>query len=562
MTIKTRLPYFIAYGVFALAIVLGTYTLSYRSGLQQLHQTGQIRIEQSRDRLLGQLSAFRQLPNILAKHPTVRDMLNGSNVPEDINGFLLNTALVSGADDILILDTRAQAIATSNFYENDSFIGKSFANTGYVRAALNGRLGYSYDVRDDQSRKFVFARGVLDEGGTSAGMVVVYVDIAALEFEWRIDDEVIAFFDKSDVAIVTNRPSLALRDISAAQDAPNIAQVFGHTIARFERGETLPSEALILERYIPQINMTARAFLNTADTKYRALLQASLIALLLALIGLALWALSQRRQRLAELLAIEERANATLEARVEKRTEQLRNTQKQLVEAGKLTALGQMSAGISHELNQPLATMQNFAENGARLIELDRKDEAKNNFEHIKGQVDRMSRIIKSLRAFARKEKETVEAIDLQKVIAESLALSANRCQIEGIDLQLTGIKEPLFVMGGHVRLQQVVINMLTNGIDAMVDQSHKRILLDVSKTSDQVHLSIRDTGAGLIDPERVFEPFYSTKEAGSSKGMGLGLSISYGIVGSFGGDIQCRNHPEGGAEFTIILRPAEGEQG
>ncbi len=562
MTIKTRLPYFIAYGVFALAIVLGTYTLSYRSGLQQLHQTGQIRIEQSRDRLLGQLSAFRQLPNILAKHPTVQDMLNGSNVPEDINGFLLNTALVSGADDILILDTRAQAIATSNFYENDSFIGKSFANTGYVNAALNGRLGYSYDVRGDQSRKFVFARGVLDEGGTSAGMVVVYVDIAALEFEWRIDDEVIAFFDKSDVAIVTNRPSLALRDISAAQDAPNIAQVFGHTIARFERGETLPSEALILERYIPQINMTARAFLNTADTKYRALLQASLIALLLALIGLALWALSQRRQRLAELLAIEERANATLEARVEKRTQQLRNTQKQLVEAGKLTALGQMSAGISHELNQPLATMQNFAENGARLIELDRKDEAKNNFEHIKGQVDRMSRIIKSLRAFARKEKETVEAIDLQKVIAESLALSANRCQIEGIDLQVTGIKEPLFVMGGHVRLQQVVINMLTNGIDAMVDQSHKRILLDVSKTSDQVHLSIRDTGAGLIDPERVFEPFYSTKEAGSSKGMGLGLSISYGIVGSFGGDIQCCNHPEGGAEFTIILRPAEGEQG
>ncbi|KAB7615627.1 sensor histidine kinase [Amylibacter sp. SFDW26] len=561
MTAKTRLPYSIAYGFFALAIVVGTYTLSYRSGLKQLHQTGQIRIEQSRDRLLGQLSAFRQLPNILAKHPTVQKVLNGSDVPEDINGFLLNTALVSGADDILILDPSARTIATSNFYENDNFIGKSFANTGYVNAAQNGRLGYSYDVRDDQSRKFVFARGVLDNRSLSKGMVVVYVDIAALEFEWRIDDEVIAFFDKSDVAIVTNRPSLALRDISAAQDAPNTNQTFGHTIARFKHGETLPAEALILERYIPQINMTARAFLNTADTKYRALLQASLIALLLALIGLALWALSQRRQRLADLLAIEERANATLEARVEKRTEQLRNTQKQLIEAGKLTALGQMSAGISHELNQPLATMQNFAENGARLIELDRKDEAKGNFEQIKGQVDRMSRIIKSLRAFARKEKETVEAIDLQKVIAESLALSANRCQIEGIDLQITGIKEALFVMGGHVRLQQVVINMLTNGIDAMGEQAEKRILMDLSRTSDQVCLSIRDTGTGLIDPERVFEPFYSTKEAGSSKGMGLGLSISYGIVGSFGGDIECRNHPEGGAEFTIILRPAEREQ-
>ncbi len=555
MTSKTRLPYFITYGAFVLAIVLGTYTLSYRSGLKQLHQTGQIRIEQSRDRLLGQLSAFRQLPNILSKHPTVQKTLDGSTVVDDINGFLLNTALVSGADDILILDQDARSIATSNFYEVDSFIGESFANTGYVTAALNGRLGYSYDIREDQSRKFVFARGVLDAKGVNRGMVVVYVDIAALEFEWRIDDEVIAFFDENDVAIVTNRPSLALCDISAAQDAPNIRQLFGHVLARYEAGQTLPTEALLLERYIPQINMTARAFLNTRDTKYRALLQASLVALLLALIGLALWALSQRRQRLADLLAIEERANATLEARVEKRTEQLRTTQKQLIEAGKLTALGQMSAGISHELNQPLATMLNFAENGARLIDLDRQEEAKGNFEHIKGQVDRMSRIIKSLRAFARKEKEAVEAIDLQLVIKESLALSANRCQIEGVDLHVTGIKEPLFVMGGHVRLQQVVINMLTNGIDAMGEQEEKHIFIDISKGAEQVRLSIRDTGTGLIDPARVFEPFYSTKEAGSSKGMGLGLSISYGIVGSFGGDIECRNHPEGGAEFTILLR-------
>jgi two-component system C4-dicarboxylate transport sensor histidine kinase DctB len=146
-------------------------------------------------------------------------------------------------------------------------------------------------------------------------------------------------------------------------------------------------------------------------------------------------------------------------------------------------------------------------------------------------------------------------------VVSESLALSANRCQIEGVRLHVTGIMEPLWVMGGSVRLQQVVINMLTNGIDAMGKQEDKHIFIDLSKTVQQVRLCIRDTGEGLIDPARVFEPFYSTKKAGSSKGMGLGLSISYGIVGSFGGDIECRNHPEGGAEFTIILRQAQDDK-
>ncbi len=556
MSVKNRLIYILLYCAVVLSVALSVYSLSYRNGLKQLNQTGQIRIEQSRDRLLGQLAGFRQLPNILAKHPMVQRTLQNEVTPEDIDGFLLNTALVSGADNILILDKQARTIATSNFQESESFIGQSFANTDHVRAALNGRLGFSFAISDDQKRRFVFARSALNAARDIIGIIMVQVDIEALEFEWRIDDEVVVFVAQDGVALVTNRPSLALSGLTQA--VSNIRNIFGYSVGLLNKDQYLPYDVLILDRYIPQINMTARAFIKTAEAQFSAFLQALLAALLLAFIGLVVLILSQRRQRLADLLTIEERANATLEARVEKRTEQLRKTQSQLIEAGKLTALGQMSAGISHELNQPLATVQNFAENGTRLIELKRTDEASENFAMIIGQVDRMSRIIRSLRAFARKEKETVEAIDLQLVIAESLALSANRCQIEGVDLNVSGIKAPVFVMGGHVRLQQVVINMLTNAIDAMADQDEKRIEMDLLQTQEYAKLSIRDTGSGLIDPTRVFEPFYSTKEAGSSKGMGLGLSISYGIVGSFGGDIECRNHPEGGAEFTIILRTAQ----
>jgi two-component system C4-dicarboxylate transport sensor histidine kinase DctB len=231
-----------------------------------------------------------------------------------------------------------------------------------------------------------------------------------------------------------------------------------------------------------------------------------------------------------------------------------------LVQAGKLKALGEISAGISHELNQPLAAMQNFSENGAKMLDLNKIEDARINFDLIGTQINRITRIIKSLRAFARKEKETIEVIDLQEVIKETLSLSKSRIDFEKVNIEWHPEDKEIMVMGGHVRLQQVVINLLTNAIDSMQNKKNKKIFIKILESGSDVIMSVRDTGDGLIDPERVFEPFYSTKEVGASKGMGLGLSISYGIVGSFGGEMSCSNHKSGGAEFSIKLRVANGK--
>jgi two-component system, NtrC family, C4-dicarboxylate transport sensor histidine kinase DctB len=317
---------------------------------------------------------------------------------------------------------------------------------------------------------------------------------------------------------------------------------------------------LVVSRFVPQIEMTARVFLSTRGAKMSARLQSLLVAAILALIGLGTWVLFQRRQRLADLLKIEEKANAKLEARVEKRTEQLHNAQHQLVQAGKLSAMGQMSAGISHELNQPLAAIQTFAENGEKLIDRDRHEDARQNFQHITHQIHRMSRIIRSLRAFARKEKETIEAVDMQEIVSESINLTATRSKNEGATVKRSGLQTPVFVKGGHVRLQQVIINLITNALDAMAGQTTKEIEINLRENQDRILLMILDNGPGFEDMSRVFEPFYTTKDIGASKGMGLGLSISYGIVGSFGGELVCKNRTNGGAEFTISLLPANRE--
>ncbi len=571
----SRLKYIIAYVCAAVLISAATFALSYRNTLNQLGQTGNVRIEQARDRLLGQLASFRQLPNYLAKHPKVIAIIQGAAATNKTNEFLLNTALISGADNIFILDKSGTTIASSNANEIHSFIGNNYTLRPHVKAAMNGRLGFYHALESsDDSRDFYFARGISLLGTPHAGVVVVQLDVSALEFEWRVDEEVLAFFDSDGVAFVTNRQSLALRREVADQNTPvdtgHYAQhtlqpffkhvkneIFGHMVWKFKDTHELPAQALIVSKFIPQIEMTARIFLNTQNAKAAARVQALLVTAVLAIIGLGMWALFQRRQRLADLLTIKEAANARLEARVEKRTAQLRNTQHQLIQAGKLTAMGQMSAGISHELNQPLAAIQNFADSGRKLIDRSREEDARENFKLITQQIHRMSRIIRSLRAFARKEKETVEPVDLQNVITESINLATVRCEKEGVTIIRKGDTTPVCVMGGQVRLQQVVINLITNAIDAMAEQTDKTITLDLKQSPDEVHLIIRDTGTGFKDATRVFEPFYSTKEIGASKGMGLGLSISYGIVGSFGGEIKCQNCPDGGAEFTVILKPA-----
>jgi two-component system C4-dicarboxylate transport sensor histidine kinase DctB len=570
---------FLAPAVFIMAVLcisIIVFALTYKRGLDQLASTGNVRIEQARDRLSGQLSGFRQLTNFLTKHPQVVEMLNDGVADEEANNFLLNAALSVGADEIYVLNSQGIVIAASDFTGPQSAIGSSLASQAHVKSALQGSLGFSPALgQGDASRDFLFARSAQHFNGTAIGVIVVQVDIAALEFEWNIDEDVFAFFDENDVAFVTNRSSLAMRqalfdgaDLANKTSYPPSAilpfieykrnNMFGHDIWTFEQAKDLPSRALIVQRPIPQLNFSARVFMDVYSARLTAFIQSMLVALVLGLFGLTFLVLRQRRQNLSDRLEIEEDANARLEEKVQQRTEQLHRAQHQLIAAGKLTALGQMSAGISHELNQPLAAIQNFAENGEKLLDLDRHTEAKNNFDLIKGQTDRMTRIIRSLRAFARKEKEAIEPVDLGRVLNDSIHLSQARFDAEDVQMNLGIIPENLLVMGGHIRLQQVIINLFTNAIDAMIDSESKKIFVDIETMDETVILTLRDLGLGLENPDRVFEPFYTTKDIGASKGLGLGLSISHGIVGSFGGDLSCKNHEDGGAEFTLILRCAE----
>jgi two-component system C4-dicarboxylate transport sensor histidine kinase DctB len=523
-------------------------------------------LEQTADRLLGQLESYSKLTNILARHPDVLNFLATRKGPDRVNEFLLRNALANGAERIFILDRTGTVIASSNADEPDTSIGARNADEIYFRAALNGRLGFSYQL--EPGRNFFYARGAAFPNQAPIGALAIKIDVERLEFEWHVDEEAVAFFDKNEIVLATNRPALSLRQEGGTATNPAIPMFehatysrFGQEVWRFGSGTTLPTETLVLTRDVPQIGLKARVFISTAGAASAALLQTAFAIALLALMALGMWTVILRRRQLTERLAIEEAANASLEARVERRTAELRTAQNQLVQAGKLTALGQMSASISHELAQPLASIRAFADNGRKFIARDRTDEAASNLSLIVQQIDRMTRIIRNLRAFARKEEEPIETVELQSILSDALALSATRLKAEGVHVIRTGDAAPIWVSGGTVRLQQVIVNLLSNAVDAMSESVNKDIQITVLGTEQNAILTVADTGPGIAEPTRIFEPFYSTKDVGASKGMGLGLSISYGIIGSFGGDLTCENRPEGGAEFTILLRRAEGRQ-
>lgn len=571
--VKRILP-FLGFLLVTGAVALGVFTLAYRANLGQLQRTGNVQLDQAADRLLGQLEPFQQLPNLLVRHPIVVGVLDGGISQEAANAYLVNTALTVGAEEILVLNRQGIVVAASNYEDPHSALGQNLAREIYVQRALKGGLGYDHSFEPrDRGRDFYFARGVIDEEAPPIGIVVVRADVAQLEFEWEVDETVLVFEDEYEVVFVTNRIELVLtRDADdgiraeAARLFPREevkpffgytrSDLFGFPVLNFGTGPVMPDRALVLTEFIPRLELTAKLFLDTKTASQNARVLAYLAVALLALIGAVLIALNQRRRRLTDRLQVEAQANARLEARVQERTAQLQAAQDQLVQAGKLTALGQMSAGISHEVNQPLAAIRNFAANGVKLIERDRLPEASENLDLIAQQVDRINRIIKNLRGFARNEVEVAEPVDLNVVLADAVRLIGPRLRDEAVALDCTAQTTPLMVMGGPVRLQQVIVNLMGNGMDAMAESTDKVLGLRLEQDTKEVRVFVTDTGTGLAEPDRVFEPFYTTKDVGASKGLGLGLSISYGIIGSFGGQLRCRNLDQG-SEFCVALRRA-----
>ncbi|MCA0044591.1 sensor histidine kinase [Celeribacter litoreus] len=550
-----------------LAVVLfglSVFALSFRAELDQAAERGSSDLTLSADRLTSGLQRYRELAVFISDHPAVLERAEGRGDELATDDLLQGFVDKTGARSMLVVGRDGELLSGAG--EDQIAKGTQAA----LNRALGGALGIAHFVDREGRRRYAFAAPVFD-GGPPLAAVVVTVDIDLLEWGWPAEAAAVYFTDEYGVVFVANRSELVLKGGSAGPIPVSATyQIAGQEIWTHALGPYVPSPALHLTKPLPVLDLEAEMLMDLRPVMALAGLQGGMAAALALVFAASLFFAMERRRTLAE-------ANTRLEARVAARTEaleianrellrevaereeaeaRLKRAQADLVQAGKLSALGEMSAGISHELNQPLMAIRSFAENAQAFLDRDKPDRAADNLGRISELARRMGRIIKNLRAFARQDTESLTNVDLTAVVEAALEMTQSKISRGDVTLDWTP-NGPVWVRGGEVRLQQVVMNLLSNAVDATQGCEEKTVSIRI-EPGDPVRITVADTGPGISEPEKIFDPFYTTKEVGAAQGMGLGLSISYGLVQSFGGRIRGANRPEGGAEFTIELQPAE----
>jgi C4-dicarboxylate-specific signal transduction histidine kinase len=247
---------------------------------------------------------------------------------------------------------------------------------------------------------------------------------------------------------------------------------------------------------------------------------------------------------------------------MERREQELRDKQEQLVQAGKLATLGELTTGVAHELNNPLNNIGLFIGNATDQLRLGLSDPERieQELEKAMEQVRKATSIISHLRTFGRAAPVSVERVDVDEVIERSLSLMQEQLRLRGIEVELDLCLDELIVLGNAIQLEQVFVNLLTNARDALEEAPEKTIRIATASDGKEIRIAFADTGCGIAADieQRIFDPFFTTKEVGT--GTGLGLSITYSIVKEHGGEITVNGEPGGGARFVIAL-PVSNEE-
>ncbi|MEL4167647.1 sensor histidine kinase [Pseudomonas sp. ZS001] len=532
--------------------------------------------------LLGTLHRYEVLPQILGDLPALRAALSApdDNVTQgNANQLLKNISAQSGAEVMYLMDPTGKTLAASNWDKHDSFVGRNFSFRPYFIEAMAGRLGRFFGLGTTSGKRGYFFAAAVRDHEKVIGVLVVKVDLDHTESLWGKTPEQLLVTDHNGVVILTSRQEWRFRATRPLSDEERTA------ISAVQPYPTRDPQPLNLDAsaWLTQTqsieetgwSVSILAPRTLIDRPVRTVVATGGAALLVLMLLLGL--MMQRRRHYLDRIAFEAKARHELEGRVAERTsdleglnrrlrqevlerehaqQELVRAQDDLVQAGKLSALGTMSASISHELNQPLAAIRSYAENAEILLDHQRTEDARGNLKQIGELTGRMASIIAHLRAFARRDRHAPESVALQPALDDALALLAKRRRSMEVELIRDLPAATLWVEAGETRLRQVLGNLLANALDALTEKGPPRKLwLSAQATETGVTLYIRDNGPGFCMEAlgRASEPFYTTKTR--TQGLGLGLAICETLMRAFGGELSFANHKEGGALITLKLR-------
>lgn len=531
------------------------------------------------------LNKYKALPNIYADHPVMLELLENpgdTNLKHQANILLEKFNGVSGASDTYVLDREGITLAASNWNKSKSFVGRSFNFRPYFQDALTSGTGRFFALGTTSlQRGYYMSSAVKNALGETKGVVVVKVDVAQVEQGWRAPNFDVLVTDTASIVFLASRSEWlynALEDPSsdALAELGRTRRYANKTIGRlpfqidtarlpwhhtFRPLITTKKTYLVTRQDIPSAGWQVWILANRTPMMNTAYAYAFGGVLLISLGVIAIVSLIERRQGLLRAHHTLENSANELEHQVERRTADLKHAQTALVQAGKMAALGQMSVGINHELNQPLTAIRAYADNAGKLLKQDRKDEVLENLQLISSLSERMGDIILRLKIFARPSTDERSSHVLQEVIRVTRNVVDPRLKKDRVQLELQLPDQDITVLVNDVRLEQVLVNLINNAIDALEPHHDQKIILKARIQGHDAIVSVQDFGDGISADviDHLFEPFFTTKKIGI--GLGLGLSISSGIIAEFGGDLKADNLPDGGAVFSFNIPLAQTEK-
>ncbi|WP_234494285.1 sensor histidine kinase [Vibrio maritimus] len=587
MRLKRILVSFIALFVFISATAGHWYWRHSFEAMQLQHQNWLNRFVETID---SKLDKYRHIPQLLSQDKELVDALQAPNNSAQIevtNRYLQQANTIILASDTYLLDRYGNTIASSNWNLPHSFVGKNFAFRPYFQNAIEGKQSAYFALGSTSGQRGYYYSFPVTYAADHIGVVVVKMDLSSIERSWQSDNSIYVATDNNQIVFMssdtdwlfTSLSDIDSETLTSIRDSRQYLQTDIKSLGF--QGDLLASSALLTD---PKGNIFTKQYLATQrDSGIPNLILRvltplsalyidlfsfiSVIALVFISFYLVVALVENRRYRHRQIEQLQAEAKQKLEFLVMERTAELhveidervktekalRQAQDELIQAAKLAVLGQMSASISHELNNPLAAIRSFAENGQRFIDKHKVDRAKDNLNRIVALTERMAKISQQLKSFARRsDANELSEVKLAPVLFSTIELIQPQLKSHQVKLDCVIDQQDILVVINPIQLEQVLINLMTNAMQAMENSPQKQLNLSVETTNQAVTIHVDDSGPGLqnYSEESLFEPFYTTKE----NGLGLGLSISQQIIQNLHGKIHVTQSSLGGARFSVEL--------
>ncbi|MGF1752643.1 ATP-binding protein [Vibrio makurazakiensis] len=578
-----------------LALVLGviglnsTHQLAKHYHTQQLTEQLNESARKANQQLDSELVKFQQIPDLLSNDPRLSDYFNNPNSKIKLNPLLHSWARQSLADTIYVHNLSGEVVASSNYQDHNSFVGENFAYRPYFHQAVQGvdaqyvALGARSNVRG------YFLSAPLFNNEEIFGVITVKVSLENIEQLITIENSDILVIDQNQVAFLSSNENWLYQSIQTLpetkqQEIERSRQYGNESISAISFfGKQLPVEQDLLANQLltrDQFSLYPLPFnkngyqviaIKQSGDLTKSIIQADIIFFIIySLVALIAWSWRQTYKAKAELINV----NQYLETTVEKRTQhlqqanqqlqhtvhqyqqsqqRLKQTEEELTQAAKLAVLGELSASINHEINQPLAALRTYSENSLKLLAMDKYAMVEANLKKMIELNSTISEIIARLKVFTRKvTKQEHHQASLHDSIHNATSLLSTQFIHQGITVRLPTVPPDIIVSIHPTELEQVLVNLIHNSIQALSEHDSPQIGIEWQVDNTYCNVTVWDNGQG-VEPNKLgqlFDPFYTSKP----EGLGLGLSISKRIIEAYNGTLTAQYLPAKGMQFSIKL--------